>query len=173
MRKFQKITKFQPGSMRELIKLALPLIMISLSENIMIFFDRIILSHYSLTSLNAVTLASQAIEIFQYGLWTIASMSELFIAGLYAKNITGEMSTPCWQMIYLSLFTAPLFIILANYTGNIVLPPQFEPAGIGYYKIAMCCAPLIGIITALSGFFIGQGKVRLVLFSTVVINIVN
>lgn len=173
MKSNQSISRFKPGSIKELAALALPLIIISLSENLMIFFDRIILAHYSLVSLNAVTLASQAVEIFQYGLWAITNISEIFVARFYAQNQLTKLAIPCWQMIYFSLLTVPVVFVLSRYSGGILLPVRFQDAGLGYYKIAMYSVPLFGIITAMSAFFVGQGKVKLVLYSTLVINIIN
>lgn len=167
------ITRHAPGSIKELIVLALPLIIISLSENLMIFFDRIILAHYSLFSLNAVTLASQAIEVFQFGIWAIVGMSELFVARSYARNQLTAMATPCWQMIYFSLLCVPVIFVITQYTGKLILPHQFQFAGLGYYTIAMYTVPLFGLITALSAFFVGQGKVKLVVCTTIVINMIN
>ena len=118
MKNSRHITRFTPGSIHELVVLALPLIMVSLSENLMIFFDRIILAHYSLVSLNAVTLASQAVEIFQFGLWALVSMSELFVAACYARNQLKEMAKPCWQMIYLSLFSLPIVFVRCSLIWN-------------------------------------------------------
>jgi MATE family multidrug resistance protein len=168
-----KLTAFQPGSFNELIAIALPLIIVSLSENIMIFFDRIILSHYSLISLNAATLASQAVEIFQYGLWAITGMCEIFVAALVAQQALQELAKPCWQMIYLSLFTLPFIIILSHVAGQWILPNAYQAAGLGYYKILIFTVPLIGFIAALAGFFVGQGKIKLIVYSTITINLIN
>lgn len=173
MNKSSGLTSYRAGSFKELAAIMLPLTLIALSENVMIFLDRIILSHYSLAALNATTLASQAIEIFQYGLWAITGMSELFVARLYAQKAHQEIAKPCWQMIYLSLFSIPLIFLLSQYGGNLVLPVKYQSAGLGYYKIQSYCIPLIGIIAALSGFFVGQGKLKLVLYSTVTINLIN
>lgn len=168
-----KLTAFQPGSINELIAIALPLIIVSLSENIMIFFDRIILSHYSLVSLNAATLASQAVEIFQYGLWAITGMCEIFVAGLVAQQALQELAKPCWQMIYLSVFTLPFIIILSHLAGQWVLPTEYQAAGLGYYQVLIFTVPLIGMIAALAGFFVGQGKIKLIVYSTITINLIN
>ncbi len=173
MKHFKQITSYAPGSINELVMIALPLIVISLSENIMIFFDRIILAHYSLASLNAVTLASQAVEIFDYGLWAITSTSEIFIAASYARNQLKRMAIPCWQMIFLSLFMIPVVFIFGSYTGHWILPTEFQTAGLTYYKIIMYGVPLIGIVTAFSAFFVGQGKVKIVLLSTIAVNVIN
>ncbi len=173
MKNKPRITQFKPGSIKELIVIALPLIIVSLSENIMVFFDRIILSHYSLLALNSITLASQAVEIFQFGLWAITGMSELFVARLYARRAMKDMAAPCWQMIYLSLFTVPIVILLSYYTGPIVLPVAYRATGLAYYQILMYSVPVIGIIAALAGFFVGQGKIKLILYSTIVINLIN
>jgi MATE family multidrug resistance protein len=157
----------------ELITIALPLVMVSVSENMMIFFDRIILSHYSLMALNSTTLASQAIEVFQQSLWAIIGISELLVARLYAQKATKEMSKPVWQMIYLSLFMLPFIFLLSKYSGYFVLPKEYQPVGLTYYKILMYSIPLTGIIAALAGFFVGQGKTVLIVFSSIVTNIIN
>jgi MATE family multidrug resistance protein len=168
-----KLTSFRPGSFPELLAIALPLIIVSLSENIMIFFDRIILSHYSLNSLNAATLASQAVEIFQYGLWAITGVGELFVASLFAKKALKKMAIPTWQMLHLSLLSIPVIFLLSQFGGTWVLPLDYQQAGLAYYRILMYVVPLAGIIAALSGFFVGQGKIKLIVFSSIAINVLN
>jgi MATE family multidrug resistance protein len=100
-------------------------------------------------------------------------MCEIFVASLYVQNSLKELAKPCWQMVYLSLFTLPLIILLSHYTGTLVLTPTYQSAGLSYYKISLYSIPLIGIITSICGFFVGQGKVKLVLCSTLTINVIN
>lgn len=173
MQKATTLSRFKPGSFRELLMLAMPLMVISFSDNIMIFFDRIILSHYSLTALNATTLASQAVEVFQYAIWAIAGMTEIFVARLYANKKYKVMAIPCWQMIYLALMSLPVVILISHLTGKLILHGIYQTLGLPYYMIMMYSVPLVGIVTALAGFHIGQGKMKLVLYSTMTINIIN
>lgn len=172
MSKARQFTQHATGSFKELLAIALPLMGVSISENVMIFIDRILLSHYSLTSLNAVTLASQAIEIFQYALWAIAGMTEIFVVRLYASKRLSETAKPCWQMIYLSLLSLPIIFLLSVYSGAWVLHGDYQVA-LPYYQLYIYSVPLIGIVAALSGFFIGRGRLALVVISGVVINLIN
>tara|TARA_R110000868_G_scaffold410505_4_gene698891 strand:- start:140686 stop:142050 length:1365 start_codon:yes stop_codon:yes gene_type:complete len=167
------ITAFKAGSIRELIVIALPLIIVTLSDNIMIFIDRVLLAHYSLTSFNAVTLASQAIEIFQYAMWAIAGLTEMFVAKSHARRDLSKMARPCWQMIYLSVLSLPIMILLSQYSGGLILHGEYQVAAQSYYSLMMYSIPLMGMVAALSGFFIGRGKLKLVLLSTIVINVIN
>lgn len=167
------LTPFKPGSLRELMFIAIPLIVVSLSENLMILFDRVILSHYSLAALNASSIASQAVEIFQYALLAISGMSEILVAKLYANKDKANLAIPTWQMLYLSLLTLPLIVFLSIYSGQYILPAAYLKLGLPYYNTLLFSVPLLGGIVALSGFFIGQGKTKLVLFSSIAINIIN
>jgi MATE family multidrug resistance protein len=173
MQNTQSFTKKKPGSLAELMYIILPLMMVSFSENMMVFFDRIILSHYSLISFNSVTLASQFIEVFEYAIWSLAGISEIMVARLYAQKKISQLSVPCWQMIYLSLALFPVMAILSFYTAPLVLHGAYLNNAGSYYKVMLYTVPLLGIIAALSGFFIGQGKIKLVLISSLVVNIIN
>lgn len=173
MKTGQFISRYSPGSYKELFYMAIPLIALSLSENIMIFFDRIFLAHYSLSALNAMTLSSQAIEIFQYAILAICGTTELFIARLNAKKVYKNVASVTWQMIFFSLLTLPLIILMSRYTGSLVLPEAYQRVGLPYYQLNVFTIPLIGMIAALSGFFIGRGEVYLVFISSVTMNIIN
>lgn len=163
----------KPGSLGEVLQVILPLMAVALSENLMIFFDRIILAHYSLLSFNSVTIASQAIEILQYAIWAIASMTEVFIARLYAHKKLTLLARPIWQMIYLSIFSIPLVFIIGLLSVPIVLHGALYTNAAPYYLIMMATIPLIGIIAAISGFFIGQGKLKIVVYTTLFSSLVN
>lgn len=167
------LTHHKPGSLKELLFFAMPLMVIALSDNIIIALDRIILSHYSLAALNSVTLSSQFITVLQYIIWAVTGMTELFIAKLSSFNQKKEMATPCWQMIYLSLSTIPLIFLLAQYTGSFLLKDNYRTLGMPYYQIMIYSVPLIGIITTLSGFFVGQGKMKAIFYLSIFSNLIN
>lgn len=146
---------------------------IALSDNVIIAIDRIILSHYSLGALDAVTLSSQFIEVLQYIIWAVTSMTELFIAKLTSSDQKKEMGKPCWQMIYLSIGIIPIIFLLGQYAGPFLLADKYQALGLPYYDVMIYTVPLIGVITALSGFFVGQGKVKIIFYLSILSNVIN
>jgi MATE family multidrug resistance protein len=167
------LTRFPAGSSREILHIAFPLMLASISANFMLFCDRIILAHFSLDAMNAVAIATMTISIFQFGLIALASIAEVFVGQYNGAGIRRKMAEPVWQMIWLSLFSAIIFVPLALFSGSLIIPHDYQALGLPFYQPLIAATPLVGLSAAISAFFIGQGKTRLVLYSTLAANIVN
>ncbi|MSP53704.1 MAG: MATE family efflux transporter [Gammaproteobacteria bacterium] len=167
------LTRFSAGSSREILHIAFPLMLASISANFMLFCDRIILAHFSLDAMNAVAIATMMISVFQFGLIAIASIAEVFVGQYNGAGLKRKMAEPVWQMIWLSLFSALLFIPLALYSGQWIIPHDYQALGLPFYQPLTAATPLVGVSAAISAFFIGRGKTRLVMYSTIAANVLN
>lgn len=171
--KYHLLTNHKPGSIKEALAIMLPLMATALSGNLIIFFDRLILAHYSLDAMNAVAIASTAIAIYQYVIWAVTSTSEIFVAEAYTRQQHNEIVRIVWQTVYLVLLTLPLIIPLYLYSGQLIIPEFYQAQGLDYYKLMVLSLPIYGIATALDSFFVGQGKTKIVLFISIAANIIN
>src|SRR5437016_5655252 len=105
----ERLTKYPVGSARELWAIAFPLMLTALSGSLMIFVDRLILSHYSTEAMNAVATIGTTCMIFIYGAIGISSIAEVFVGQYNGSKQKSKMGEPAWQMIWFSLMTYPVF----------------------------------------------------------------
>ena len=140
----------------------------------MMFVDRLFLSNYSLDALNAATSSG---TLFWAGavFWiSFVSIGEVFVAQYNGAKQFEKIATPVWQMIYLSVI-ATVFLVFAAY----VLAPLFLTSKFmnsfeyTYYKWNNLVAPLMVFLTALSAFYIGQGKTQAIKWLSILGNGVN
>ena len=167
------LTRFPAGSSREILHIAFPLMLASLSANFMLFCDRLILAHYTLEAMNAVAIATMTISVFQFGLIAIASIAEVFVGQYNGAGMRRKMAEPVWQMIWFALGSAIIFIPLALFSGPLIIPEHYQALGLPFYQPLVAATPLVGLSAAISAFFIGRGKTRIVMYSTVAANVIN
>ncbi len=147
-------------SLRETLAISLPLMLASLSLYIIHVVDRFILACFSLDALNAAVQASTFTWAFWGGITVMAGMSEIVIAQSRAEQrlLIGQA---VWNSIWLS--------VAAGFT---LIPIAFVAAGrlygrgsveYDYFFWSMLFGLLQPLFYALTSFFVGQGKTRLIL----------
>lgn len=166
------LTKYRSGSVREVFSIAWPLMISLMSGNIMFFTDRWLLSRYSLDSMNAVSVVNSIVAVFQFAPLSITSISEVFVGQFNGAERYKEIGKPVWQMLWLSLALALLYIPIAYFASD-YLSPHYKEEGAPYFQWMMGTAYLMPIIGALSGFYAGRGQVKILTVAAVVSNIVN
>lgn len=145
------------GSIPELWRVAFPMMLMALSANLMLFFDRLILSNYSLDAMSASAAAGTAAAVFEFGALAIAAIAEVFVGQYNGAKQYDKVAEPVWQMIWFSLATYILFIPVGLYAGCYLVPGACHIGGINYFKILMLFGPFVPLMAALSSFFIGRG----------------
>lgn len=170
----EQLTKYKEGSVPELWAISFPLILSMLSNNFMIFIDRLLLAKYDTSAMNAAVVAGLIFSIFSYGTMGIAAASEIFVGQFNGAKKLKKIGEPVWQTIWFSLFTSFLFFPLAFFAGPIFIPnPEYVADGIPFFKWMMIFGPTYPLMTALSSFFVGRGRTKLVMVTTVISNILN
>lgn len=168
------LTKYPSGSLRELVSIALPLMLSSLSVMTMVFADRWLLAHYSIEAHNAAVTATTLGWAFIFGWIVLANISEVFVAQHNGAGLRDRLGEPVWQMIWLSIASVAFFWPL-SYWG----PNFFFSSGIDsllerdYFRTMTFFGPFYPLYATLCGYFIGQGKTRMVTILVVVANVVN
>ncbi len=155
-----------PGGVREVLNLALPLVISTSSWTLMHFIDRLFLLWYSPDAMAAATPAgmlSFTVECFFLG---VATYATTFVAQYYGAGRPERIGVAVWQGVWLSLISAPLLM------ATIPLAPYFFAAightgsiralEVEYYQILCCGAGAMVSAAALSSFFTGRGRVRTV-----------
>lgn len=168
------LTRHPEGSIQELWAISFPLILSILSINVMTFIDRLILAKYDIRAMNAAVVAGLVFSIFQFGTVGIAAISEVFVGQYNGAKKFSRMGEPVWQMIWFSLMTTLIFWPLGLYAGPFFIPnPEYVADGIPFFKWMMIFGPSFPLATALASFFVGRGRVKLVMTVTILSNVLN
>lgn len=160
------------GSLRDLWKVSFPLMISYFSMTLMLFVDRILLAQYSTSTLSATTSSGVLAWGFIMGITTLANISEVFVSQYNGNSQFRKVGTAVWQLIWLSCFSICLFLPLAIWGSHIIYPNpvsyQHE-----YFKWLILGGPIFSLQAAVGGFFIGQGKTKIIQWLGVLGNIVN
>lgn len=175
--KYIKSRWSQPCGYKEILDLAWPLILSASAVTIQQFVDRIFLSWYSSEALAAAA-PSGAFSFLAIGLFIgIVGYSNAFIAQYNGAGLNNRISSCVWQAIYLSIiFSALILCILPfseklfTYTGHSFKLRVLE---IQYFNIMIVGAFFSICGSAVSGFFMGLGKTRILLAANICATIVN
>lgn len=167
------LTKYRPASTSEVWNIAYPLMLTALSANLMLFMDRLLLSRYMPLAMAAVTTIGMIFTIFQFAGISVASIAEVFVGKYNGANTQKKIGPLVWQMIWFSIFSALVFIPVGLFCGEYFIPVEYYEYGIPYFKTIMFFGPVFPLVAALSSFFIGQGNVKLVTVTTILVNFVN
>lgn len=169
-----RLTRFAQASLLELFTISFPLMIASLSGLLMNFCDRLILARYSTDAMNASVTAGMAANIFSLGALGIAVVAEVFVGKRNGAGMIEKAAEPAWQMIWFSCATIIIFLPCALLLTPYLVPvEQFNGQAVHYFKIWMFFGPFFPMAGAMSAFFIGIGRVKIITVATIVSNLAN
>lgn len=161
----------------EVLRVGLPLVISMASVTIMLFTDRLFLSHYSLEAIAAALPAGLAHLTLILTLSGLCSYSSIFIAQYVGAKQKDKVGLSLWQGIWLCLFCSIIPII-----GYFLAEPIFKLVGhdpevrrleVEYFAI-LCLGSLPFLLSSvLGGFYAGQGLTRPVLWANTLAALVN
>lgn len=168
------LTKHTQGSLRELWSLSFPLMLTSLSVMMMTFTDRWLLAHYSADAHNAAVAATTLGWALICGWIILAGIAEVFVAQSNGAGHKHKLGEPVWQMLWLSLFSIVFFLPAASYVTHWAYGTSPDMAlERDYLGVMLLFGPFYAAQAALCGFFVGQGKTRLITIVVVGANVLN
>ncbi len=160
-------------SMRSLIRISLPMMLAFMSTHVMLFVNRVMLSDYSLDAMNGVATAGMIAAVFQFGIASITSIAEVYVGQFNGLKQYEKLGKPVWQMIWFALSSQLVFIPVALCLSDVLIPKSLHQHGLPFFRVIMYFGCLQALFTALSSFYVGQGKTILVTIAAVIGNIVN
>lgn len=152
----------RPSGGREVIQLALPLIVTSLSWTILTFVDRIFLKWYSGAAMTAAFSASAvwfALACLPLG---VCGYVSTFVAQYHGSGQREPIGGAVWQGVWLALLATPLALVAIP-----LAPTLFAWAGHAddvrfyetrYFQILCTGLPAMWVCQAISSFYSGRGK---------------
>jgi MATE family multidrug resistance protein len=169
-----QLTRFPVGSIREIWAISWPLMLSLISNSIMLFVDRLVLSWHSPASLAAGTNASMSYYLFLVIPMAICAISEVLVGRLHGEGRSAELGKPVWQTVWFGLLLCiPLWSIAYFFPKYIFFGSGNEGSETLYFQILMGFAPLMCCSVAFGGFFIGIGNVKIVTICTLLANAFN
>ncbi|MDB6081702.1 MAG: family efflux transporter [Chlamydiia bacterium] len=169
-----QLTKHPIGSLREIWALTWPLMLGLLSGSFMFFTDRLILARISAQAMNAAANAGiMAWACFVFPI-VIAEMTEVFAGKSNGEGSFSKVGKPIWQMLWLSLFTVPIFW----FGARAIAPYLFAGTGntaneLDYFINSTDFGPFWISSIALAGFFVATGRMQVVTYTMIFANVLN
>jgi multidrug resistance protein, MATE family len=156
------------GSFRELLTVAVPLVLSSGSISLMIAIDRLFLTWYSEDALAASTPAA-ALH------WTVMSAfvgtinySNAFVAQYEGAGRKDRVMASVWQAIFLAVIAGILFLALVPFSSGVFNlvghAPEVRRLETQFFR-TLCFGAVPMLLTmALGAFYSGRGKTRVVMY---------
>ncbi len=164
----------QDGSVKTLWKVSLPLILSFLSMLGMVTVDRLFLASYSAEALGAAVSGGLAAWSFTFGGQSLTNISGVFVAQYNGSKQYEKIGRPVWQMAWLSLILCIPFALMAwKFAPWAFAGSPIENHQILYYRWTMATSPLMCLLGAFNGFFIGRGKTMVITWLTLFGNLIN
>lgn len=165
------------GSIREVIAIALPMVVSLSCDTLMMFTDRLFLSRLSTDAMNAVMGGAcsclQGLSFF-LGLisYTTALVAQQYGAGHYSKT-----SLSLFQAILIAFAVWPFIASLSFFSDHFFewlgLPQNQANMQGQYFRIAILGSGIVLIRNAFSCFFCGIGRTSVVMFSALCALVIN
>jgi MATE family multidrug resistance protein len=156
-----------PGGSRELLKLALPLIVSQSFMTVQVFVDTLLLSWHDPLEMAASFPAVMWYWLFFGVLQVTAGYTSTFVAQYTGANRPHRVGPAVWQGIHFALVagivflvvvpTAPFFISLGGHT------PEVQKLEVIYLRCLSFAALPMLVMGAVNGFFSGRGQTWTVL----------
>lgn len=147
-------------SIKEIVKITLPLILNAIIMNLMFVVDRIILTSYSLDSMNAAALGGSFGVIALFCGIGVTQTASVFVGQYNGMKEYRKIGQPIWQMIYFSLILMFVFIPAGMFCDNFGLFPEvYQNEGVAYLRPLLSFGWLPALSSSFVSFFVGRGKI--------------
>ncbi|NGX58419.1 MAG: Multidrug resistance protein MdtK [Chlamydiae bacterium] len=141
---------------------------------LMLFVDRLLLAKYSQEAFNAAVSASTLGWALVFGWLVLTNISEVFVAQYNGAQKYEKIGSPVWQMMWLALASVLFFVPLAIWGGQLFFPQsEYSDLQREYFRWMIIFGPSYPIYGALTGFFVGRGKVVIITILSIITNIIN
>ena len=168
------LTKHPAGSVRELWAVAFPLMLSSLCLLVMVFTDRVFLAHFSGEAMNASLTSGTAAWAVMGSFLIVGAMAEVFVAQYNGSRQFDRLGRPVWQMIWFALGSVALYLPIGIWGGPLLFRGSgnfaLETLSFFWYMVFGFSWPLLA---AVSAFFVGQGKTRVIVWMSLLANGLN
>jgi MATE family multidrug resistance protein len=166
-----------PGSLRELLAVAVPLVISAGSVTLMYVVDRIFLTWHSSEALAAAMPASMVHWSLLSLPFGMAMYTNTFVSQYDGAGRPDRIVASLWQAIYVSLIAGVLLALCTPLAGPIFAwanhGAAVEKLEVAYLEV-LCLGSLPFLLSGtLSGFFTGRGRTKVVMWVNVAASLLN
>ncbi|MFH1144058.1 MAG: MATE family efflux transporter, partial [Candidatus Eisenbacteria bacterium] len=159
-----------PGGMRELLAVALPMIISNSCETLMMFTSRVFLSWVRPEFMSAAMAGGLTSYMFTTFFVGLTGYSTALVAQHLGAGQPRRCAAVTAQALIISLLAYPILLLCLPLGHRMFAATHISPEQLGpqreYFNILVYGAPLLLLRTSLSGFFSGLGRTRVVMVST-------
>ena len=150
------------GGYRDVLNLAVPLIISTGTTSVLYFVDRMFLTWYSAEAIAASMPASMVSQAFMSFFFGIAGYTSVFVAQYFGAAKYDRVGPVIWQGIYISIIGGILLIGLIPFAKTIFTffghEPLVKEQEIIYFRV-LCLGGVPALASAaIAGYFSGRGK---------------
>jgi multidrug resistance protein, MATE family len=173
-----KIKNYHHGGMREILFIALPMMLSFSCETVMTFTNRLFLSHIDPIQMNASMSGGLTVFMMMSFFMGLTGYTTALSAQYLGANQKSKCSKVLFQAILICLISYPIILLLKP-AGYLLFEVMKVPSiQMGYQKIyysILLYGIILGLLrSTLSAFFSGIGKTRIVMvasFSAMIANV--
>lgn len=157
----------RPAGAREVLAVALPLVVSSLSWTVMTFIDRVLLKYDSGESMAAAFAASTAWFAVMCLPLGITMYVSTFVSQYFGAGRPERIGVAVWQGVWVALLVSP-FLVPMYYLAPALFEMSDHGASIAqkeitYFQILCFCGPALWISNSLASFYSGRGLTTVVM----------
>lgn len=167
----------RPGGGREVLAVAAPLVVSSLSWTVMTFVDRMLLNHWSGAAMAAAFIASItwfAALCLPLG---ICAYTGTFVAQYHGAGKPRRIGPSVWQGVWIALAASPFILAAIPFAEPLFALAQHGPEALAlesqYFAILCWGAPALLIAQSLSSFYSGRSKTVMVMIVDALFALLN
>lgn len=171
------MASMKKGNLMECARIAWPLVLAMTGNALMMFVDRMFLSRYSAVSIQAALPAGLVAFMVVALLQNVVAYSGTFVAQYAGAGARAACARAAGQGLWLSLLCVPLLALslpvgfwLFDVVGH---APAVLAEEKRYYLTLVAANLALPFGAALSGFFAGRGRTRLVMVANLIGNVAN
>ena len=171
------IHRYPPGSYRQVLILAYPIIVSMLSQTLMGLVDTAMVGRVGTTELAAVGLANMIIWTFFSFFSGLMGSANTFVAQNYGAKQYDKIGETMWHYLYIAFisYIALLCLIPASdFTLKLIgAPDKTEKLSSVYMKIRLYSGICVFISFTMSSFFRGIGNTKTPMYIAIIANVFN
>ncbi len=166
-----------PGGIRELLIIALPMIISTACDGVMTFTDRLFLARVAPEQMNAAMGGGVALQMLMFFFVGLTGYSTALVAQYFGAGDRRNSTKAAFQAILVTLFAWPVVLLakplLIDFFYLMKLPESQIPFQIRYLDLLVWGGLFSMMRYTLGCYFTGIGKTKIVMTATLVAMVVN
>ncbi len=167
----------KPGGVRELLILAVPMIISTACDGVMTFTDRLFLARVGSAEMNASLGGSVALQVLMFFFAGLIGYSAALVAQYFGAGEKNSTSKVTFQAMLITLVAWPVILLLAPFAKPVFvlmgLPPEQLDFQVQYLNVLAIGSLFLLMRHTLGCYFTGIGKTKIVMIATLVAMVVN